>query len=196
MREPVTEEQLDDLVLGAGTATPHERHDLAERFRTWADEPHPLDEVSPRELLTQAGEQHELAGDDEAALELYRRAAASPGPVALDPRCLVIHLLHRRGEHDQADELEQRLRRSRPRQASTYEYMGEVCVELGETARALGWFNRGITLAEDEGLLEAEMGGLCLARWRLRERLGHDPDQYDEFGRDHHARLLRDLPRT
>ncbi len=150
-----------------------------------------MDEVSPRELLTEAGEQHELAGDEEAALALYRRAVGSTGRAALDPRCLLIHLLYRRGERAEADELEQRLRRSRPREASTYEYMGQVCVELGETTRALGWFNRGITLAEDEGLMEAQMGRLCLARWRLRESLGHDPDQFDQFGADYLERVGR-----
>lgn len=193
MREPVTEDQLDDLVLRAGRATTDERRALAERLRLWAEDPHPLDEISPRDLLTEAGAQRELAGDEEAAIELYRRAAAGHGPVTLDPRCMVIHLLHARGEHDEADEVEQALRRSRPAQAATYEYMGELCEELGRTTGALGWFNRGISLAEDGGLLEAEMGALCLARWRLRERLGHDPDQFDQFGLDHRERVTRAL---
>lgn len=191
MREPLTEDQLDDLVLGAARATTEERRALAERLRLWAQDPHPLDEMSPRELLAEAGGQRELAGDAEEALELYRSAAASHGPVTLDPRCMLIHLLHERGEHEEASEVEQDLRRSRPEQAATYEYMGQLCEELGETTRALGWFNRGISLAEDEGLMEAEMGALCLARWRLRERLGHDPDQFDQFGLDHHERVAR-----
>lgn len=191
MREPVSHDHVDALVHEAGRGGPVEHRELAHQLRVWAEGPHLLDGPSPRELFMRAGEQLSLAGDDEAALAFDRRAAASHGDAQLDPRCLVVELLHGRGEHDEADRIEQELRRSRPGSAATYEYMGQLCARLGETARALGWFNRGLSLAEDQGLLEAEMGSLCLARWRLRHGAGHDPDQFDQFGMDYHERVRR-----
>lgn len=195
MRDPVTHDELDDLVLDHSRSSATEHRALAERFLGWAEDPHPYDEPSPRELFTQAGEQLEFAGDDEGALAAYRRAVASHGSVALDPRCLVVDLLHRRGEHEEADGVEQELRRSRPAETGTYEYMGSLCEELGETTRALGWYARGLSLAERDGLPEAQMGQLCLQRWRLRQRLGQDPDQFDEFAMDFQERVQRDLTR-
>lgn len=191
MRDPVTSDQLDVLVVRAGTSPGSGRRALAEQLQAWAEDPHPYDEPSPRELLTLAGEQLEKAGDEDGALTLYRRAVTSHGPVAVDPRCRIVAVLHRRGEHADADEVEHELRRSRPGSAATYTCMGRLCEERGETARALGWFNRGISLAEQDGLVEADMGELCLSRWQLRRRLGQDPDQFDEFGIDYAERISR-----
>lgn len=197
MREPVTFDHVDDLIFAAGHATEDghategAHRDLAEQLGQWAQDPHPLDELSPRELLTEAGAQLERAGDLDGALDLYRRAVASHGHATLDPRCMVVGVLHRQGRHEEADAVEQELRRSRPAEAATYAYMGELCEELGETTRALGWFNRGLSLAEDGGLVEADMGRLCLARWGLRQRTGHDPDQFDQFGIDYAERVSR-----
>lgn len=178
VRSPITPEDAEELELsGAG------HRQLADRLVAWAEEPHPDDALSPRELLTRAGEQLELADDVDAALELYRRAAAADGTAVPDPRAHLVTLLLQRGEREEALRWDRDLRRSRPEGGATYEYMGQTWLEVGDERRALGWYTRGI-LRHEQGppFEDYDLGALCLARWRLRERLGHQPDDYDFIG--------------
>ncbi|WP_324650639.1 hypothetical protein [Georgenia sp. H159] len=178
MRRPLSAEDAEELEL----STPDHR-EIAEQLVAWAEQPGPDDELSPRELLTRAGEQLELAGDPAAAEAAYRRAAGADGDAALDPRSHLVAVLLDREEPDEALALDRDLRRSRPTEAATYEYMADVWAEHGDDRRALGWLTRGILVHEQgPGFSDVDLSMLCLARWRLRERLGHQPDDHDVIG--------------
>ncbi|HLT84871.1 MAG TPA: hypothetical protein VKZ83_11625 [Phototrophicaceae bacterium] len=178
MRPPITRDNVEELEFPA----PAPRA-VAEQLVAWAEDPHPADEVSPRDLLTRAGEQLELADDGDGAVALYRRAIATDGDIVLDPRSHLLALLLGRGEREEALALDRELRRSRPHESATYEYMGAVWAEHGEDQRALGWYTRGL-LRHEQGppFTDTDLAMLCLGRWQVRERLGHQPDDYDFIG--------------
>lgn len=187
MRSPITEDDVDELEL----STPDHRS-VADQLVEWGDEPHPRDELSPRELLTAAGEQLELAGDPEAAEAVYRRAVVAEGVSELDPRSHLMALLLERGDTEEALVLDTQLRRSRPADAATYEYMADVWADHGDDRRALGWVTRGILVHEEgPGFSDTDFAMLCLMRWRIRERQGQEPDQYDLVGIGMDERLDR-----
>ncbi|PYG00933.1 hypothetical protein SAMN05216184_10289 [Georgenia satyanarayanai] len=187
MRSPITEDDVDELEF----STPDHRR-VAERLIKWGDEPHPRDELSPRELLTAAGEQLELAGDPESAEAVYRRAVLAEGMSELDPRSHLMALLLERGDTEEALVLDTQLRRSRPADAATYEYMADVWADHGEDRRALGWVTRGILVHEEgSAFSDTDVAMLCLMRWRIRERQGQEPDDYDLVGIGMDERLDR-----
>lgn len=178
MRAPITQDDVDQLEFNSA-----DHGAAAAQFTAWAEAPHPHDALSPRELLTRAGEELELAEDDDAAMELYRRAADADGDALLDPRSHLISLHLHRGERQAALDLDRELRRSRPEESALYEYLGEVWAEHGDHRRALAWFERGILRHEQgAGFADVDLSMLCLSRWQLRQELGHPPDDYDAIG--------------
>jgi len=187
MRPPISNDDVEELEFPAP-----EPRAVAERILAWAQDPHPDDEVSPRELLTRAGEQLELADDVEGALAVYRRAVDTDGDVVLDPRTHLVTLHLKRDERDDALAQDRELRRSKPHSSANYEYMGEVWAEHGDLRRALGWYTRGI-LRHEQGppFPDDDLAMLCLGRWQVREELGHHPDDYDLIGIGMRARLDR-----
>ncbi|WP_413451216.1 hypothetical protein AA0Y32_17415 [Georgenia phoenicis] len=187
MRSPITEDAVDELEFAT-----RDHRSIAEQLIEWGDAPHPRDELSPRELLTAAGEQLELAGDPEAAEAVYRRAARAEGFSELDPRSHLMALLLERGDSEEALALDTELRRSRPSDAATYEYMADVWADHGDDRRALGWVTRGIGVHEEgPGFSDTDFAMLCLMRWRIRERAGQEPDHYDLVGIGMDERLDR-----
>jgi len=178
MRSPISNEDVEELEYPA----PDHRA-VAQQLLAWAGEPHPDDEVSPRELLTRAGEQLELADDVDGALALYLRAVDTDGDAILDPRAHLVSLYLGHGEREEALAHDRGLRRSKPESSANYEYLGEVWAEHGDLQRALGWYTRGI-LRHEQGppLATDDLAMLCLGRWQVREQLGHHPDDYDLIG--------------
>lgn len=177
-RPPVTQDDVEELEL----STP-DHQGVAEQLLAWGERPHPEDELSPRELLTAAGERFELAGAVGAAESAYRQAVLAEGFADLDPRSHLAALLLGRGEVEEALVLDRELRRSRPTESAVYEYMADVWAEHGDDRRALGWLTRGILVHEQgPGFSETDLSMLCLARWQVRERAGEEPDDYDFIG--------------
>ena len=178
MRAAINENDVEELEFASA-----DNRVVAGQLVEWAEQPHPADEISARELLTRAGEQLEYADDVEGAIALYRRAIDTPGDALLDPRSHLVSLRLRRGEREEADALDRELRRAGPATSATYEYMSEVWAEHGEDQRALGWVTRGI-LRHEQGppFSDVDLAMLCLARWQLREPAGHPPDDYDLIG--------------
>lgn len=178
MRQPITAADLDTAELAVGS-----HRAVADQLVAWARDPQPDDVVTAKELLTRAGEQLEMVDDgQDEALELYRRAAAAPGAADLDPRCHLLAVLLRRGDLEEAREVDRDLRRSRPTDALVYEYNAGSWA-AHDAQRALGWYNRGIRQHETGGGFSADdLGSLCWQRRRFRERLGHAPDDYDIVG--------------
>lgn len=178
MRAPISEDDVEQLEFAAA-----DNRAVAEQLIEWAEQPHPDDAISARELFTRAGEQLEYADDGDAAVALYRRAIDTDGAAILDPRSHLITLLLQRGEHEEAEAWDRELRRARPESSATYEYMSEVWAEHGQLQRALGWVTRGI-LRHEQGppFPDVDLAMLCLTRWQLREPAGHPPDDYDLIG--------------
>ena len=176
MRPAITDADLDTADLSVGS---HQA--VADQLLAWANDPHPADVVSVKELITRAGEQLEYA-DDERAEGLYRQAVEAPGVAELDPRCHLMAMVLRRGALEEALVLDRELRRSRPTMALVYEYNGGTWAEH-DPARALGWYNRGIRQHEEgEGFAVDDLGSLCWERWLFREEQGHPTDDYDLVG--------------
>lgn len=176
MRPAITDADLDTADLSVGS---HQA--VADQLLAWANDPHPADVVSVKELITRAGEQLEYA-DDERAEGLYRQAVEAPGVAELDPRCHLMAMVLRRGALEEALVLDRELRRSRPTMALVYEYNGGTWAEH-DPARALGWYNRGIRQHEEgEGFAVDDLGSLCWERWLFREEQGHPTDGYDLVG--------------
>ncbi len=183
----------------------------ASRLTAWAEDPHPDDEVSTRELLSTAGTLQGAGGDVDGGVALLHRAIATDGPAETDPRGGLYGLLLRAGRQEEADRLAQELRRERPTPA---EALGDVALSLWEHGR-LEDAHRWYTLAASRVLRDTEtdpgspgvdaLPGLLADRAELRAELDLPADELDELGgqldlEDHDHEDLDDVggldPRT
>jgi hypothetical protein len=113
VRSGLDYDDIEGLEGAARTPKAHRR--AAATLPAWAEEVHPDDGVSPAELLSAAGWRLEQAGDTQAALDVHRRTVAAPGPTILDARCALAAALLTAGHEDEARQVADELRRSRPR---------------------------------------------------------------------------------
>lgn len=181
MREPLTEDDVLDYVDGFDGASPQVQIPAADQLLAWAESPHPDDGITVGQLLTLAGERYQLGGDAETTERIWRRAAAERPTDGPDPRCLLTEHLLGQGRAEEASELDNEVRKSRPDDPFTYLWMGEAWEEHGDARRALGWFNRGLAYVDRHGGFdERDVEMLCLDRWRVRQAQGMEPDEYDE----------------
>lgn len=181
MREPLTLDDLDTLEAPASTSGDGDHGRLAEHYLELARDPHPDDELLPGDFLVLAGEHRHLDGDTEGALRLFAEAATHEVSEGPDPRAWQVRLLFALDRPEEALELSEQLRRSRPTATETYLVMGEVW-EGRDGRQALGWLTRGAVLADETQAPPGQLYLLCMARWRVRAALGHQPDEFDEFG--------------
>lgn len=181
MRPPLTFDSVIDRAAQVSGEAGHRK--LAANLLGWAAEPIEGDEVPVAYLLLEAGEQLDLAGDAEAALEAYRASAARPETTVPDARAFVVHTLVGLGRVEEAEELSEQLRRSRPADAQTYELVGETWEAAGELDRANRWFTRGLMLAEEQQE-RGTFAVLLISRRRVRRAIGFPPDGYDEAAED------------
>ncbi len=130
-----------------------------------------------------------LRGRAAAALSALWRAHECGERHNLDPRATIVDLLLSEGEQDEAQSVSEQIRKSRPQDGRTYHNLADVWDDQGETQRALGSLMRGIMLHERQGLPEHVLRMLCLARWRIRDREGQDPDDCDVLALDLQERL-------
>lgn len=182
VRDPVNFFDLDDLEESLRSASPAEHARAAADLVSWAEAPHPEDVPFPGDILVAAGDLLGRAGDHAGALGLYQRAAelgTSEGP---DAHAYAVDSLFQLDRPAEARGLSETLRRGRPDRVDTYLAMATVWESHGDLKQSLGWSNRGIALAEEVDGPPADLGLLCLARWRVRHALGMDPDEYDELG--------------
>lgn len=179
----MTFEDLQTLELPAEIpGDPGSQHAArAEQYEALARAPHPDDEPLPGDFLVLAGEHRSMAGDAAGALRLFREAGDGETVDGPDPRTFQVRALFELDQPQQAKDLSEDLRRSRPDRTETYLYMGEVW-EGRDNRQALGWLTRGAVFADETEAPPADLGMLCLARWRLRQSLGHEPDELDELG--------------
>jgi predicted Zn-dependent protease len=194
VRAPLTIDDVEELEFRA--RTPEARRAAAAQLVAWAKEVHPEDdeEVTPAFLLVQAGEHLGYAGDQEAALDLFRRAVTAEGDVPPDVRCYLHHGLLKVGDVEGARRLADDVRRSKPADPQVYEMIGEDYELAGDLPEANRWLNLGLRRyvaaleAEDgdadEALLDDVLTDavvLLSARRRVRHALGFPPDEFDDL---------------
>jgi tetratricopeptide (TPR) repeat protein len=184
VRQPLTQDDLDELYARA--RTPAQRRAAAEQLAAWAEEEHPEDDVSPASLLVSAGEHLSVAGDHDAALDLFRRAASARGHVPPDVRCYLHHGLMEVGDLDGACQVADGLRRERPADGDVYLFIGEDYELAGHLQEAHRWLTMGVlrsvSRVEDGDERAADdAAGLMAARLRVRRALDLPMDEYDEL---------------
>lgn len=167
---------------------------LARQLLAWAQDPHPDDERSQSALLAMAGDYFGEAGDVATAERLLRTAIDLHDGSGVDPRCYLVQLYLETGRSEDATDVDGQLRRARPEDLVVYSLMGQAWAPL-DARRALGWFNRGLDLAERTGQDEvATYGLLCVGRFHVRQEQGQDLDRYDEIALQVLAEIGEDQP--
>ncbi len=129
----------------------------------------------------------ERAGEQAAALDLYRRAVLAPGTAPPDTRCWLHSALLTSGLVDEARQLADVLRREGPSDPMVFEVVGENFEEAGDLVQAHRWFTMGIRHLDIEGLDELTAQddpfdySLIRARRRVRRLLDLPLDALDEL---------------
>jgi predicted Zn-dependent protease len=181
VRERVTYVDIERLEASATTAATH--REAATRLLGWADERRPDDEATRADLVSAAAWHLDQAGDVEAALDLHRRAVTAEGTTLPDARCMLAAALFDAGRPEEAKQVADDLRRSRPRVIDIGS-MAEVFELAGDLAQAHRWTAMGLgrleLVTDDEELQEYEVETLLATRRRIREALGYPPDEHDE----------------
>jgi predicted Zn-dependent protease len=184
MRRPLTLDDVEDL--GDLSGTPEQLRARAAQLVEWAAEIHPDDEdITPAALLVSAGERLATAGDDDAALDLFRRAVAAEGHVPPDVRCYLHRGLLEIGDVDAARRVAEELRRERPPSGDVYVFIGENYELAGDLREAHRWMTMGLLRMADQlerGDEGASVAASTLAggRYRVRRALDLPMDEYDE----------------
>lgn len=182
MREPIDLEWLDTFDDGLQGASAAARAAAAEQLVTLAQDPNPADRAWAGDIMLRAAFQLSQAGDQAGALEHAQRAADLGISHGADPRAFVTELLFTLDRPEEARATSEEVRRSRPDEPETYWTMAAIWEAHDEPLQALAWYNRGIALVEDADGPPADLGVLCAGRWRVRQSLGHAPDDLDELG--------------
>jgi hypothetical protein len=179
VRERLTYDDIERLEASATTATTH--REAAARLLGWAEERHPRDEASPADLVSAAAWHLDQAGDVEGALDLHRRAVAVEGTTTPDARCMLAAALLDAGRADEAKQVADELRKSRPRVIDIVG-MAEVFELVGDLDQANRWVGMGMTrldlVTEDDEVEAADIEMLFAIRRRVREQLGFPPDDH------------------
>lgn len=190
MRQPLTHDHVLDLERTYDDAAPEELLELAERLFVMAEESQPGDEIDQSTLHALAGQYFRDGGDLTRAEHALTLAARTPSRSdAMDPRCFLVGVYLAQRRLADAANLDNVLRKSRMEELPAYSVLGEIWHEH-DPQRALGWYNRGIELAERTDDVEGAFTLLCMGRWSVRKELGHDPDAYDRIAQ-HAMRTLK-----
>jgi hypothetical protein len=182
VRKPLTFEDIEAIER---QRTPEAHRSAAAELLAWAEQRHPDDEVTPADLLSSAAWHLGQAGDIEPSLDLYRRAVAAEDTTKPDARCLLHAALLDAGQLDEARQVADDLRRSRPRILDCAA-MAEAFEESGDLRQAHRWVEMGVTQlelddAEDTDDDDSELIVLLNIRRKVRRQLGFPPDELDEF---------------
>ncbi|WP_448627723.1 hypothetical protein [Geodermatophilus sp. URMC 64] len=183
MRGPLSYDDIERLEFSARTPKAHRA--AAQTLVTWAEEPHPQDDdVTPAEFLNAAAWHLAAAGDDDAALQMHRRAVAAPGHVEPDARCYLHLALLRAGLRDEADRIADEVRRAAPTSADVYVFMAEnyeITGDLKQTHRWLAMGTSRLLPPEARPPADDDYRALLLlrSRRRIRQQLGFPEDDLD-----------------
>jgi hypothetical protein len=183
VRNALTHDDIEALEASSRTPKAHRR--AAARLTEWAEQQHPDHEVTPADLLSAAAWHLGRAGDTEASLELYRRAVTAEGTTTPDARSQLHAALLEAGRLDEAQQVADDFRRSRPRIAD-FADMAESFHMVGDLAQAHRWAEMGVNRLELDAPEDAEDDDVDLitllnVRRQVRQELGFPPDELDEL---------------
>jgi hypothetical protein len=180
VRRPLS---YDDIEAIERQRTPEAHRSAAAELLSWVEERHPDDEVTPADLLSSAAWHLGEAGDVEASLDLHRRAAAAGGTTSLTERCLLHAALLEAGQEDEARQVADEVRRSRPGIRDIAD-MAENFDMNGDLQQALRWAEMGVTklqLDSPDDIEDVGVISLLNIRRHVRQELGFPPDELDEM---------------
>lgn len=177
MREPLT---YDDVEAIERQRTPEAHRSAAAELLSWVEQGHPDDEVTPADLLVAAAWHLGQAGDTEPSLDLYRRAVAAESVTTPSARCSLHAALLDAGRLDEARQVADEVRRSRPGIADIAD-MAETFELNGDLRQAHRWAEMGVNRLELDAPEDVEVITLLNVRRSVREQLGFPPDELDEL---------------
>jgi tetratricopeptide (TPR) repeat protein len=181
----LTEDDVDDIVIKAAGNGNHAA--AAARFEELAASPELHGEISRASLLVDAGGQHGLAGDWDAAIRCYRAAVEDGGTCDIDPRAWLHDALLRIGRIDEAVTLLEQLKASRSRNPDLYAAVAESLEMQGLLADSHVWFTMGYHRCESADVPEFMLDLLLVGRRRVRGRLGYPLDDLDNTAEEYMA---------
>jgi hypothetical protein len=180
MRSWLTFDDIERLEASARTPKAHRK--AAATLAEWAREPNPDDEVAPADLLSAAAWHLGQAGDTEASLALHRQAVTAGGTTEPDARCVLHAALLAAGRTDEAEQLADEVRRSRPALGVLAD-MAENFDLVGDLQEAHRWAAMGVSRLDLDSVADTEdheVITLLNVRRHVRQALGFPPDEWDE----------------
>jgi hypothetical protein len=181
------------------SAPPPTPAEVAEECEQLAER-HPEDR---EELLLEAADAWNEAGEYDSALALYERLLDSGGDRAAEEPDLVdsyrISTLWDAGRDEEARAAAAAFRRRHPRHAGAWNFVAEAFETQDGTAAAAEWYTAGVTHALGAGsavtvdVVEAHVQGfdvetLLIGRHRVRRLLGEPHDDWDDVADALHER--------
>jgi hypothetical protein len=181
VRSRLTFDDIERLEVSARKPKAH--REAAATLAEWAREPIRDEEVAPADLLSAAAWHLDQAGDTESALALHRQAVAAEGTTSPDARCLLHAALLAANRPEEARQVADDLRRSRPRIIDVA-VMAENFELAGDLEQAHRWVGMGVSRLDLSDAVETaedyELEYVLNARQRIRQALGFPPDELDE----------------
>jgi predicted Zn-dependent protease len=177
----LTAQDVDAIVTRAAKSGQHDA--AAARLEELADQPDQHgEEITRITLLVDAGAQHSLADDWDAAIRCYRAAVADGGENPyVDPRVWLHDALLRTGRRDEATGLLRELKASRSRDPDFYTAIAESLEGQGLLGEANTWFTMGYHRCQHADLPDALKDVLLVGRLRVRREIGYPADDLDEL---------------
>jgi hypothetical protein len=190
----LSREEFDTLEFGAARTGEH--RDAALRMSQLAAAGTQSSEMSEAEAHLRVGEQWLLADDPAAAADVFRRALAGGGATLVEARVSLARALFLLGQADEARALISQLEADGRGDPKKCDLVAELLVEQSDMIGALDWANNGVELClSGAGLSGAGLSGrplpptvdrtelrmLLSLRYRIRNDMGLDEDEYDKL---------------
>ncbi|MBL7502344.1 tetratricopeptide repeat protein [Frankia sp. CNm7] len=180
----LTDDDVDQIVIKAAGDGRHNA--AAARLEELAEKPElHAGEINRASLLVDAGGQHGLAGDWDAAIRCYQEAIAAGDCQRTDPRVWLHDALLRTGRPDEASGLLRELKAVRSQDPDLYAAVAESLEMHGLLADAHTWFTMGYHRCENADVPEFMLDLLLVGRRRVRHSLGYPTDELDELADDY-----------
>lgn len=174
-------EEFDALEFGAARTGDHRAAAL--RMNQLATTGAQTGEMTRAEAYLRAGEQWLLADDPEAAATGFRQALAAGGQTFVDARVSLARALFLLGRADEGKALINQLEADGRQDPRLCDLVAELLVEQSDLIGALDWANTGVErcLAISSGTDQNELRLLLSLRYRIRNDMGLDEDNYDKM---------------
>jgi len=194
----LSRKEFDAIEFGAARTDDHRAAAL--QMSQLASTGTPSNEMSRAEAHLRAGEQWLLADDPSAAADGFRRALADGGASEMEARVSLARALFLLGQEDEARALIAQLEADGREDPKKCDLVAELLVEQSDLIGALDWANTGVErcLAAaglpvtagaaspvgtplPENVDRTELRMLLSLRYRIRNDMGLDEDNYDKL---------------